>query len=199
MRAMRIRHPAGLDHIELGTADRMPPGAGEIRVRICAASLNFRDGLVVNGFFPTKDGLIPLSDGAGEVVEVGREVTEFAVGDAVVSTFHPNWRDGHVERAELDNAPGGPADGYRLRLCDAARSRISPARPTGLTPRRERDADLRRRDRVARARHRRPGQARRDRAGAGHRRRLAVRAAVRQGGGRDGDRHLVERREAGAG
>lgn len=34
------------------------------------------------------------------------------MGDAVVSTFHPKWRDGHIERAELDNAPGGPADGY---------------------------------------------------------------------------------------
>ncbi len=112
MKAMSLQHPASLDNLKLIDAEAPKPGPGEIRVRIRAASLNYRDGLVVNGFFPTKDGIIPLSDGAGEVVEVGEGVTEFAVGDAVVSTFHPKWLDGHMERAQLDNAPGGPADGF---------------------------------------------------------------------------------------
>src|SRR5207253_160211 len=89
MRAMRISQPASLDSIGLGTAEDRAPGPGEIRVRIRAACLNFRDNLVATGFFPAPDGLIPLSDGAGEVVEVGENVTEFAPGDAVVSTFHP--------------------------------------------------------------------------------------------------------------
>ena len=109
MIAMRIKKPAGL---QVSTAEAPAPGKGEIKVRIRAASLNFRDGLVVNGFFPAPDGLIPLSDGAGEVVEIGEGVTEFAVGDHVVSTFHPNWRDGHIDRVHLNNAPGFPADGF---------------------------------------------------------------------------------------
>jgi NADPH:quinone reductase-like Zn-dependent oxidoreductase len=46
------------------------------------------------------------------VLAVGPDVTAFAVGDHVVSTFHPKWLDGHMDRAELDNAPGGPADGF---------------------------------------------------------------------------------------
>jgi NADPH:quinone reductase-like Zn-dependent oxidoreductase len=83
-------------------------------VRIRAASLNFRDGLVVSGVFPARDGLVPLSDGAGEVVEAG-EGAEFAPGDAVVSTFHPAWLDGHMERSQLTASPGGPADGF---ACD---------------------------------------------------------------------------------
>ena len=112
MRAMRLGKPASLDALALADIDAVSPAPGEIAVRIRAASLNFRDGLVVNGFFPAPEGLIPLSDGAGEVVAVGEGVNEIAVGDAVVSTFHPNWRDGHSERVELNNAPGGPADGY---------------------------------------------------------------------------------------
>ncbi len=111
-RAMRLRHPASLANLQLEAIEVRAPGLGEIRVRLHAASLNFRDGLVVGGIFPTRDGLIPLSDGAGKVVAVGEGVREFAVGDAVVSTFHPNWLGGHSEKAELNNSPGGPADGF---------------------------------------------------------------------------------------
>jgi len=113
MKAIRVRHPASLDTLALDSECFAPaPGPGEISVRVRAGSLNFRDLLVATGVFPVRDGLIPLSDGAGEVSAVGEGVTEFAVGDAVVSTFHPKWLDGHMERAQLDNAPGGPADGF---------------------------------------------------------------------------------------
>jgi len=113
MKAVCVRQPASLDTLALETVDSAPsPGPGEIRVRLRAASLNFRDGLVVNGFFPVKDGLIPLSDGAGEVIEVGAGVSEFAPGDRVVSTFHPKWLDGFMDKAAMDNSPGGPADGF---------------------------------------------------------------------------------------
>ncbi|MDE2303739.1 MAG: NAD(P)-dependent alcohol dehydrogenase [Sphingomonadales bacterium] len=115
LRAMRTGAPAGT--LTLTDIAQRAPGAGEIAVRLHAAALNFRDRLVVSGVFPAPQGLIPLSDGAGEVVAVGDGVSEFAVGDRVASCFHPNWRDGHSERAELNNTPGGPADGY---ACDFA-------------------------------------------------------------------------------
>lgn len=132
MKAMRIHHPASFDNIRLSTADAPAPAHGELRVRIHAASLNFRDALVANGFFSAADGLIPLSDGAGEVIDVGEGVTEFKPGDAVVSTFHPNWRDGHVERSELNNSPGGPADGYACELVTRSVSHFTHA-PKGFT------------------------------------------------------------------
>jgi NADPH:quinone reductase-like Zn-dependent oxidoreductase len=132
MKAMRIHHPASFDNIRLSTTEAPAPGRGEIRVRIHAASLNFRDALVANGFFPAEDGLIPLSDGAGEVIDVGEGVTEFKPGDAVVSTFHPNWRDGHVERSELNNTPGGPADGYACEAVTRSVSHFTHA-PKGFT------------------------------------------------------------------
>jgi len=131
-RAMRIFHPASLNNLRLDSSTAPPPGPGEIRVRIRAASLNFRDNLVVGGFFPAKDGLIPLSDGAGEVIAVGEGVRDFAPGDAVVSTFHPKWLDGHMDKADLDNAPGGPADGFACEETTRPATHFTRA-PAGLS------------------------------------------------------------------
>ncbi len=115
MKAMRLRHPAGIDNLRL---EEMPdpgaPGKGEIRVRIRASSLNYHDYIVVVGGIPTPDGRIPMSDGAGEVVAVGEGVTEFAVGDAVVSTFFPNWLDGRAIPGGFAGVPGDGADGYAV-------------------------------------------------------------------------------------
>ncbi|MFQ3666720.1 MAG: alcohol dehydrogenase catalytic domain-containing protein, partial [Sphingomonadaceae bacterium] len=87
MKAMRLRHPAGIDNLRLEEMDPpRDPGPGEIRVRIRASSLNYHDYIVVVGGIPTPDGRIPMSDGAGDVTAVGEGVSEFAVGDAVVST-----------------------------------------------------------------------------------------------------------------
>lgn len=133
MKAIRVRHPASLDNLVLEEVPEAPaPGPGEIKVRLRAASLNFRDSLVAKGFFPAADGLIPLSDGAGEVVEIGAGVSGFAPGDAVVSTFHPNWPDGDVDRALLNNAPGGPADGYACEFATRPVSHFTLA-PKGLS------------------------------------------------------------------
>lgn len=131
-RAMQIRLPANLDNLVPGDVEAPAPRSGEIRVRIRAASLNFRDGLVVSGFFPAPDGLIPLSDGAGEVIDVGEGVTSFAPGDAVVSTFHPKWLDGHMERADLNNSPGGPADGFACEEVTRPATHFTHA-PRGLS------------------------------------------------------------------
>ena len=132
MRAMRMRQPASLESIQLSTSEAPTPGPGEIRVRVRAASLNFRDGLVANGFFPARDGLIPLSDGAGEVVEAGEGVTEFKPGDGVVSTFHPAWLDGHMERSQLVASPGGPADGFACEYVTRPAMHFTHA-PKGLS------------------------------------------------------------------
>lgn len=132
MRAMRMRQPASLESIQLSTSEAPTPGPGEIRVRVRAASLNFRDGLVANGFFPARDGLIPLSDGAGEMVEAGEGVTEFKPGDGVVSIFHPAWLDGHMERSQLVASPGGPADGFACEYVTRPATHFTHA-PKGLS------------------------------------------------------------------
>jgi NADPH:quinone reductase-like Zn-dependent oxidoreductase len=132
LRAMRIEQPASLDTLHLGTAMAPAPGPGEMRVRLRAAAVNFRDGLVAKGVFPAADGLIPLSDGAGEVVETGPGVTRFAPGEKVVSVFHTAWLDGHIERGQLTASPGGGVDGY---ACDFVTRKVTDFThaPAGLS------------------------------------------------------------------
>jgi NADPH:quinone reductase-like Zn-dependent oxidoreductase len=113
MKAITLRHPGGLEHLErVDLADPGAPAPGEIRVRIHASSLNFHDLGVVTGRLPAADGRIPMSDGAGVVEAIGDGVTEFAVGDAVVSTFFPHWLDGGPAVADFATTPGDGVDGY---------------------------------------------------------------------------------------
>ena len=113
MRAVRLSAPGGLERLALvELADPGEPGAGEIRVRIRASSLNFHDFAVVQGWIPSADGRIPMADGAGEVEAVGQGVTEFKPGDAVVSCFFPGWLDGAPSVADFATTPGDGVDGY---------------------------------------------------------------------------------------
>ncbi|MDE2595935.1 MAG: NAD(P)-dependent alcohol dehydrogenase [Sphingomonadales bacterium] len=132
MKAIRLRQPASLDNLYADSTDAPPPRRGEIRVRIHAASLNFRDCLVVAGYFPSRDGLIPLSDGAGEVIDVGEDVPNLQPGDMVVSCFHPGWFDGHLERTQLRHSPGGMADGFACEAVTRPYWHFTPA-PKGWT------------------------------------------------------------------
>jgi NADPH2:quinone reductase len=70
--------------------DPPDPGAGEIKVALAARGVQFVDVLMVAGDYQTKPPLpfIPGGEGAGEVIAVGPDVTEFAVGDQVM-TRHP--------------------------------------------------------------------------------------------------------------
>lgn len=88
------------------------PGPGEIKVRIRASSLNFHDYSVAKGMISTESGRIPMSDGAGEVVEVGEGVSEFCQGDHVVSGFFPDWLRGGPSVGDFSRTPGDGIDGY---------------------------------------------------------------------------------------
>jgi NADPH:quinone reductase-like Zn-dependent oxidoreductase len=90
------------------------PKDDEVLVGMSAASLNYRDLLVVNGvghWRPTVPR-VPVSDGAGRVVAVGRGVSRWKVGDRVTGIFMPRWLDGELT-AEKDSTPlgGAAADG----------------------------------------------------------------------------------------
>lgn len=113
MRAVRLRAPASLDSLTpTDLPDPCDPGPGEIRVRLAASSLNFHDFAVVAGMIPTVDGRIPMSDGAGTVEALGEGVSDFRVGDAVVSLFFPFWADGAPPQHAFTQVPGDSIDGY---------------------------------------------------------------------------------------
>src|ERR1700753_3821728 len=107
MKAITLTAPGGLDRLKLvDLPDPGAPGAGQIRGRVPASSLNFHDYAVARGFLPTADGRIPMADGAGVVEAIGAGVTEFSVGDHVVSGFFPLWLDGRANVPDFSKTPG---------------------------------------------------------------------------------------------
>jgi len=114
MKAIRTgAKPSTLDVLEWVDIDATAaPGPGEITVDLKASSLNYHDYAVVKGMIPTEPGRIPMSDGAGIVSAVGDGVTEFSVGDHVVSTFFPDWLDGRPPSSAFTRVPGDGIDGY---------------------------------------------------------------------------------------
>ena len=87
--------------------------AGQILVRLRAASLNFRDLLMVRGKYSAggqKQAVVPLSDGAGEVVATGPGVTRFRVGDRVAGTFFRHWIAGPPPQPQVALG-ASPVDG----------------------------------------------------------------------------------------
>jgi NADPH:quinone reductase-like Zn-dependent oxidoreductase len=113
MKLFEIRDRFGLDHLVAGERPQPEPGPGETLVRIRAASLNFRDLLVVEGKYNPKMKLprVPASDGAGEIAAVGAGVSGWKPGDRVVLPFFPAWREGPLTRAKAASALGGDVDG----------------------------------------------------------------------------------------
>ena len=114
MKAIRTgAKPSTLDTLKwVDIEDAPAPGPHEITVDLKASSLNFHDYAVVAGMIEADQGRIPMSDGAGEVIAVGDEVEDFAVGDAVVSTFFPYWYDGTTPPGAFTRVPGDGIDGY---------------------------------------------------------------------------------------
>ena len=104
----------GIETLELQDTPAPKPGRGQILVRMRAASLNYRDlnvatGRAARGTLPAN--LVPLSDGAGEVVEIGPDVTRVRPGDRVAGLFMQNWLGGDIEPFHVDSSRGGSIDG----------------------------------------------------------------------------------------
>jgi len=102
----------GLDGLRRTERPDPQPGAHEVLVRIRATALNYRDqGILTGRYFggSVTRNLIPLSDGAGDVIAVGPGVSRFKVGDRVIPTFFQVWIDG--KRAGPRYALGSPLDG----------------------------------------------------------------------------------------
>jgi NADPH:quinone reductase-like Zn-dependent oxidoreductase len=108
----------GIEELALTERETPTPNANEVLVRFHANSLNYRDLMMVNGWYnpKLKMPLVPFSDGSGEVVGVGESVTKFKIGDRVCPIFMPNWIDGEVDFKKAKGALGGDSDGCLLEF-----------------------------------------------------------------------------------
>jgi 2-desacetyl-2-hydroxyethyl bacteriochlorophyllide A dehydrogenase len=109
MRTWRVMPGGKIDGLALAEEPAPKPGAGQVRVRLAAASLNFRDLMILRGGYPTSapGPLVPCSDGAGTVLETGAGVTRFKPGDRVATSFFPDWVDGAMSLPGIMGALGG--------------------------------------------------------------------------------------------
>jgi NADPH:quinone reductase-like Zn-dependent oxidoreductase len=130
MKVYQIVSDGGVDALALNEIDVPKPGPKDVLIRINASSINYRDlstieSAVARGIrFPR----IPNSDGAGDVVEVGNEVTRFKVGDRVCGIFFQDWIDGELTEPDTQKMLGGTAEGM------LAEYRVLPEHGVVLTP-----------------------------------------------------------------
>jgi NADPH:quinone reductase-like Zn-dependent oxidoreductase len=104
MQSYILHTPGSFDGLLLQRRERPQPEPHEIIVRVRAMSVNKRDLFILAGTYPlaAKPGIIPFSDGAGEVVAIGDRVTRFEIGDRVTGVYFPRWRSGPLEPDQFD-------------------------------------------------------------------------------------------------
>lgn len=114
MRVFQIEGEWGFDNLKLSTRPEPVCGPGQVLIKMRMASLNARDLIVPERGYGRATGelpLIPVSDGVGEVVEIGTGVTRVAVGDRVCPAYFQNWTSGAPSPERFSSALGGPLDG----------------------------------------------------------------------------------------
>ena len=113
MRAVVVREAFGLDNLALVELDAPTPGPGQVRVRVRAASLNYRDLLMVRGLYDPRQPLpfVPASDGVGVIDAVGPGVDPARMGARVAGMFAQGWQDGAPARETARATLGGPLPG----------------------------------------------------------------------------------------
>jgi NADPH:quinone reductase-like Zn-dependent oxidoreductase len=102
----------GIGGLSVREHDIPRTGPGQALVRVRAGSLNYRELMILRGWYPLpiKDDVVPISDGAGDVAAIGEGVSRVAVGDRVAAAIFPRWIDGRLT-ADVADQLGGSLDG----------------------------------------------------------------------------------------
>jgi NADPH:quinone reductase-like Zn-dependent oxidoreductase len=95
MKAWKLHH-FGIDGLQRVDEAIPHPSARQILVRVTSVSLNYRDKLLIAGIYNPRMAIpiVPLSDAAGVVVEIGSEVTRAKIGDRIMTHYATRWLDG---------------------------------------------------------------------------------------------------------
>ncbi len=136
MKVMELRDEWSPDNIFLGERPDPEPGPGEVLLSMKAASLNYRDYVMCHRGYGRRSGtlpLIPISDGAGQVIAVGEGGSRVAVGDLVCPIFGQTWFSGPLTEEDWAGLLGGPLDGVMQEKMVLAEGGVVKA-PRGWSP-----------------------------------------------------------------
>lgn len=114
MRVFQVQNSWSFDELKLGERPLPNAGPGEVRLRMLAAAVNYRDLLVPKKGYGSRMKPLPLimlSDGAGIVDQVGAGVASVKLGDRVCPLFFQNWSGGEPDEARLGSSLGSELDG----------------------------------------------------------------------------------------
>ena len=133
MKAFEIQE-FGIDQLALVERDKPVPGPGQALVKMLAASLNYRDYMMVGGIYNPrlKRPMVPLSDGVGVVEEVGSAVTRVKKGDRVAASFFQKWLEGPPTKEKAQSALGGGINGIACEYVVFSEEGLVPA-PASLS------------------------------------------------------------------
>ena len=192
MKAYHLNGHAGAGRLVRADITKPEPANGEVRIRVEATSLNYRDLLILDragqgGF----DGRVPLCDGAGVVDAVSSDVAQWQVGDRVAASYFRDWVSGPFKAGYVPSALGSSTLDGMLAEYVVLPATALVAVPEHLTS--VEAATLPCAGVTALAwpdRTRRDGQSR-HLADPGHRRRRAVRTSIRHSAGCTRDRHIL--------
>jgi NADPH:quinone reductase-like Zn-dependent oxidoreductase len=119
MRVFQVEGDWGIDNLKISTRPEPRPGTGQVLLRMRASSINYRDPIVPERGYGSQSGelpLIPVSDGVGDVIEVGSGVTRVKVGDRACPAYFQTWISGEPNANRLTQSLGGPLDGTMAEL-----------------------------------------------------------------------------------
>ena len=120
-----------LDGLVLEQSPVPEPGAGEVRVKVHAVSLNARDQLIIKGQYGVATGdFIAISDGAGEIDALGPNVDGWSVGDKVTGLYFKAWVDGPPAAGQGWGLGSDGEDGMLAEYVILRADRITPAPKT---------------------------------------------------------------------
>lgn len=132
MKQIQLTKPGGLDKLQLVEIYIPIIRDNEILVKVAASSLNFNDLLVALGSNLTEDNRVLLGDASGEVVEIGKNVSKWQVGDRIMSVCFPKWITGQPKRENLSFI-GENEDGYATEYIALPETAVTKI-PQGWNP-----------------------------------------------------------------